>query len=257
MKQNMTADISIRSLKFAILKCLASERRAQHKFTLIGQGNAASPVESVVGLEFNPAQRHLAVLAFNELEASELIRPTYSDMLNPEEWVEITEGGREALRRQQLDSLDGVLGEIAPHLVELRAGAWSAIASNRPDALRQAAHSGRELIDQVLKEGAPDEIVRNQSWFQPAKDSRSGITRRQRLRFLMESRRQTVSDSDLEVADRACDLVMATDDKLKAIAHGRGPVDNMDVRDALVAAEIALRRILVQGTASHAAGAER
>ena len=64
----------------------------------------------------------------------------------------------------------------------------------------------------------------------------------------METRR-TLSDSDLEVADRACDLVVATDDRLKAIAHGRDSVDRGDIKDALVAAEIALRRILIQGAA--------
>lgn len=248
MNPDMATDLSIRSLKFAILQCLASGRGAQHKFNLIGKGYSVSPLESAFDLQFDPAQRHLAVMAFNELEAAELIRPTYSDLSSPEEWVEITDAGREALRRRELDALDGALSAIAPHIVELRAGAWSAIASGRPDALRQAAHSGRELIDQVLKEGAPDEEIKAQAWFQPAKDSRSGVTRRHRLRYLMETRR-TLSDSDLEVADRACDLVVATDTRLKAIAHGREAVDRGDVKDALVAAEIALRRILIQGTA--------
>lgn len=242
----MATHFTSRTLKLAILQCLASGRGSQHKFNVIGKGYSMGPLETAFGFLFDPGQRHLAVSAFDELQAAELVRPTYSDLVSPEEWVEITDAGREALRRQELDALDAALGAISPHLVELRAGAWSAIASKRPDALRQAAHSGRELIDQALKEGAPDELIKARSWFEPVKDSRTGVTRRHRLRYLMETRR-TPSDSDLVVAERACDLVVATDDKLKALAHGRENVEPQDVKDALVAAEIALRRILVQG----------
>ena len=239
------ADINLRSLKFAILECLASGRGSQHKFNLIGKGYSAGGLESSLGVRFDPTQRHLAVTAFNELEQAGLIRPTYTDLVNPEEWVEITDSGREALERRQLDALDGALSRIAQNLVEIRAGAWSAITSGRPDALRQAAHSARELIEQTLKEGAPDELLKAQPWYAPEKTSRSGITRRHRLRYLMETRRGTASDSELRVADQACELALVTDERLKALAHARNAVAASDVRDALVAAEMALRRVLL------------
>lgn len=246
----MANEITIRKLKFAILNCLAAGQRHQHKFNLIGKGYSESPLESAVGTRFDLSLRHLAVVAFNELEQAELIRPTYTDLVSPEEWVEITDMGREALKRQQLDALDEALNGISPGLVEIRAGAWSAVKSGRPDALRQAAHSGRELIDQTLKEGAPYDEIKARDWYVPAKNSTSGITRKQRLRFLMERRRSTVSDSELEVAERACALVIATDDRLKAIAHSRDSVATADVQDALVAAEIALRRVLLSDSAA-------
>jgi hypothetical protein len=155
----MATDIGIRLLKFAILQCLASGG-AQHKLNLIGKGYSISPLESALDIRFDSGQRHLASMAFDELEAAELIRPTYTDLVSPQEWMEITDAGREALRRRELDALDTALSAIAPQLVELRAGAWSTIASGRPDALRQAAHSGRELIDQALKEGATTKLSR-------------------------------------------------------------------------------------------------
>jgi len=37
----------------------------------------------------------------------------------------------------------------------------------------------------------------------------------------METRRGALSESDLEVAERACELLIAIDDRLKAIAHSR------------------------------------
>jgi hypothetical protein len=61
--------------------------------------------------------------------------------------------------------------------------------------------------------------------------------------------RHTMSESTLEVAERACDLVAASDDRLKAVAHGRSLVDKNDVKDSLLAAEIALRQILLSGAA--------
>lgn len=89
-KQTMTTGLTLRKLKFAILQCLASGRHHQHKFNLIGKSYSQSPLESAMGIRFDAAQRHLAVVAFNELEYAELIRPTYTDSISPEEWVEIT-----------------------------------------------------------------------------------------------------------------------------------------------------------------------
>lgn len=66
-----------------------------------------------------------------------------------------------------------------------------------------------------------------------------------RLMFLMQTHKSSVSDSDLIVVERACELVLAVDDKLKAQAHSRTAPAVAEVRDALVAAEIALRRILI------------
>jgi hypothetical protein len=85
--------------------------------------------------------------------------------------------------------------------------------------------------------------------FLPDPNSRSGITRRHRLRYLMLIHRGTVSDSELKVAEQACDLALATDERLKALAHSREPVAVNDVRDALVAAEMALRRVLLRDAA--------
>lgn len=237
-------DLSVRTLKFAILEALASGHH-QHKFNLIGKGYYPGGLESRLGVRFDAAQRHTAVVAFDSLKAAGLIRPSYADLVDPESWVEITDAGRRALERRELDALDAALARIAPNLVEVREGAWAAVLSGLPDSLRQASHSARELIDQVLKQGAPDAAVRCMPGFVEDRTSTSGITRRHRLRYLMGKYQSTVSDSELRVAEQACDLVLATDDRLKALAHSRELVSVSDVQDALQAAEIALRRILL------------
>jgi hypothetical protein len=240
-------EVTTRSLKFGILQALSSGR-AQHKFNIIGKGYGQGPLESSLNVQFDPDQRHLAVVAFDELRAGGFIRPTYTDVVDPEAWVEITDAGRRALQRKALDALDIALSRIAPHLVEVREGAWAAIATSRPDALRQAAHSARELIEQSLKIGAPDDAVRATLGFAADPSSKSGVTRRHRLKYLMLQNRGVASDSDLKIAEQACDLALATDEKLKAMAHSREPIAAGDVRDALLANEIALRKVLISET---------
>lgn len=240
-----THNLSIRSLKFTILTALSTVRH-QHKFNLLGKSSDPGDIERQLGIRFETGERHMAAVAFNELEAAGLIQPTYDDLISPGAWVEITASGRNALQRRVLDSLDDALGKISPELVEMRAGAWSAVTSAHPDSLRQASHSARELIDQTLKEGAPDGAVRSMPGFSEDTGSRSGITRRHRLRYLMDVRHGGVSDSQLRVVEVACDLVLATDDRLKALAHSREPLNSSEVRDSLQVAEIALRRLLVQ-----------
>jgi hypothetical protein len=71
----MATEFTIRKLKFGILECLASDRSHQNKFNLIGKGYSQSPLELAVAKRLDPAQRHHAVIAFNELEQAELIRP--------------------------------------------------------------------------------------------------------------------------------------------------------------------------------------
>ena len=155
-----------------------------------------------------------------------------------------TDAGRNALQRGTLDDLDAALSAINPHLVEIRRGAWAALSSGQPDSLRQAAHSGRELIDQTLKGGASDAEVRAQPGFVPDSSSKSGVTRRMRLKLLMRKYKGSVSESDLRIVEKSCDVVEATDAKLMAHSHARTAPSRDDVKDALNTAEAALRRIL-------------
>jgi hypothetical protein len=237
-------NLTVRSLKFTILEALSSGQH-EHKFNLIGKGYQPGCIESRLKIQFDPEHRHMAVVAFDELRSGGFIRPTYSDLVDPEAWVEITNSGQRALQDRTLDALDVALSRIANNLVELREGAWAALTDPRPDSRRQAAHSARELIDQTLKSGAQEDVVRSMPGFMHDASSRIGITRRHRLKYLMITNPGTVSDSDLKLAEQACDLALATDEKLKALAHSRTPISADDIRDALVAAEMALRKVLV------------
>lgn len=238
---------TLRELKFAILALLSGALGGKlNKVNVLGRPDQAGALEAHLGVVFRDEDRALAYRAFGQLHANGLIQPTLDDLIAPESWFVITARGTTAWESRALDKLDECLMSLSANLVEMRAGAWSAIASNEPDSLRQAAHSGRELIDQVLKIAAPDESVARERDFVRDPTSASGFTRRQRLRYIMRSYRRSESDSELRVAERACDLVLAIDDRLKALAHSRGLPPRSDVEDAMLGAEIALRRILIK-----------
>jgi hypothetical protein len=237
-------NLTVRTLKLAILEALTSGNK-QHKFNLIGRGSSPGSLEQGLGLTMGSEERVLAAQAFEKLKTDGLVQATYDDLIDPEAWVRINDAGRNALARKCLDDLDYALSQISDTLVELRAGAWSAVLSRQPDSLRQAAHSGRELIDQTLKIGAPDDVVKMAKGFVHDENSNSGVTRRHRLRHLM-AKHVSPSDSQRKVAEKACELVEAAADRLKGLAHSRPVPQVRHVEDALHAAEIALRSVLLR-----------
>lgn len=196
-------------------------------------------------MRLTEAERDKAYRAFDQMKQSGLLRPTRTDLTLPDNWVVITEAGLKALERGTLDDLDVALAKFDRRLIEVRQGAWSALNSGQPHSLAQAAHSARELIDQVLKHGAPDEEIEADPIFKTDPHSASGVTRRMRLRLLMRKYRSEVSDNDLGVAEAAADLVLAVDKKLMAEAHSRRENEYEVVRSSLLVAEAALKAILL------------
>ena len=192
-----------RALKFLILEILSRDGKA-HRYNLLGRPYQAGALEDALGGSFSQDERALAGRTFEELQRDGLIEPTYADLATPGDWVQLSEAGKVALDRRALDDLDGALHEINLHLAEIRAGAWSAACSAQPDALRQAAHSGRELIDQTLKAIAPDDEVRKEPGFHagphkqlgrhpPASyQARHAETQRRRVGFRRPDSRQSL-----------------------------------------------------------------
>jgi hypothetical protein len=239
-------NLSNSDLKLLILKIFAKSSQSKAKYDVLGKPYTPGALEQELKITFSSDERNRARLALEEMVKGDFIRPTMSDLMIPDDWLVITTKGLSALERNALDELDEALIKIDVHLVEIRRGAWSALASNHPDSLRQAAHSGRELIDQTLKTGAPNSEIIAEPGYVADKSSKDGVTRKMRIRHLMLKYKGNVSESDVAVAEKAGDLVGAIDNKLMAASHGRSAPLEQQVQDALIAAEIALRNILVR-----------
>ena len=242
--RNVMDGLSSSDLKLLILKLLAKYDQSRAKYDIVGKPYTPGFLEQELHTEFTWEQRNRARIAVEELVQDDLLRPPMSDLVYPDDFLLITEKGRAAVVRNALDALDEVLLGIDPHLVEIRRGAWSAIYSKHPDAHRQAAHSARELIDQTLKTGAPNDVITSQPGFVADKSSKDGVTRRMRIRYLMTKHRGQASETDIEIAEKAADLVMAIDKRLMAASHARSSPPEQEVRDALISAEVALRNVL-------------
>ena len=230
----------------ALLRIYARAKRQLHILNVLGAEYRSSELEAELGsLKFVPEERAQAMRCARELMDLGLIIPTYSDLSNPEEWRIITDAGRDALARGALDELDKALWHLSPDFVNMRRGAWRAANSSAPDTLRQAAHSGRELVSQVLHVVSPDDEVRGRPWFNPNPNKSHEVTRKNRYKNAIEKRKRGWSESDLDVAMKAGDLLEAQHVKLSANAHLRGPVDRQTVIDALSTVDMVLRMLLV------------
>ena len=93
-------------------------------------------------------------------------------------------------------------------------GAWAALTSGNPDGIRQAAHSARELLIQVLSVLAPDDSFSDE-------DCRlHGVkkpTRRMRVKRILGNG----SDSDVEWVEKTGAALDATYEWFCAAAHSR------------------------------------
>ncbi|WP_025661763.1 hypothetical protein [Rhizobium sp. IBUN] len=226
-----------------------AKNRVAHKINVLGRPHQSGGLEAELGRRLETNERAKAASALEELLASRLLEPTYEDLSDPENWLRITEAGHEALRRGGTSELDLRLQSLGSQLQALRRGAWNALLDRREDATRQAAHSGRELISQVLHALAPDEEIRGKPGFTPAKDSRNGITRRMRIKHALAKREGGGSSSgDLIILERAGDLLEAIHDKLTGRAHSPNQSEAREVKLYLQTMETILEMLLSEPT---------
>lgn len=78
------------TLKKAIFEHVKAETQKGgqiNKFNLVGRPYQRGSLEGFLKVAFREDERHAAALAFDELRKQGLLIPTYTDMVNPEDWV--------------------------------------------------------------------------------------------------------------------------------------------------------------------------
>ena len=83
--------------------------------------------------------------------------------------------------------LDMSLSQMGDRLVQARRGAWIAVRSNNPDKVRQAAHSMRELLREVLRQLAPDGAFSEEQIREEGHEGK--VTRRMRVGHIAQGSR--------------------------------------------------------------------
>mgnify|MGYP000185591598 CR=1 FL=1 len=232
-----------RDLNLLVLRYFAKTPKA-HKMNVLGRTYQDGALETELGRQFTPEERSQVARIFPNLIKDGLLEPTYDDMVDPENWLRITEAGRSAEKRGAPDDLDLMLMELSPQLAERRRGAWAAAASTLPDAPSQAASSARELIDQLLHHLAPADKIKAQPDFVPAQGSQSGISRAMRIKYAMNNRKGGPSKNDSEIVDRAIKLIESLQKKLSALTHSREQSTPREVMIVLPVMEAVLQLLL-------------
>jgi predicted transcriptional regulator len=122
-----------------------------------------------------------------------------------------------ASRRDRATQLDVVFQGLGPNYIAMWQGSWVVLDSNSPDRIRQAAHSGRELLMQILANLAPD------SAFDALEIEKNGyegkVTRKMRVKKILGSD----SKSAVGWVDAMAKALEETYNRLAEVSHDRNP----------------------------------
>ncbi len=112
------------------------------------------------------------------------------------------------------------LEKVDPNLEIKRGGAWDTLEANKPDSQAQAAYSMREVLRQMLDGLAPEEKVKQATWYTKPKEG-SRVTRAMRVRYLVTQRQNenVESESTLALINGFAEAVESMYAKLSAETH--------------------------------------
>jgi len=218
--ENISSSLDMRS----IVDNVASVSRAYDTWF---RGIVASSVPVSAALPSRQVEAHLALptLAFTRYT-----RGT-RDLIDADTQVDSLDVPVEDNSVHDGDELDQMLHRLNPEFVEMRRGSWSALQSRRPDYLRHAGTSQRELIRQVLEHLVPTD--------QLPEDQRDGAQIKPRIKILLSG-----SNSDVEFVDSMAKALVNYYRQLNKYTH-HNQKHEASLRCVLLAGEAILLFVLV------------
>ena len=241
--------VTSRQLKMAILRLVADEKRLGevNKDSTIASSFTPGILENRLGVVFSDEERDKADRAWDELHRRRHLARSYGARVGSsnQKFYRITDSGLRALDTGALDDLDEALRQVDPQFCEMRQAAYDRLESDDEEEARQAAMSLRELLSQVLHRLAPDAPVMSQPWYSKPKDSPRDVTRKQRVRYILQEHRGRASVSDVKSVDSECQFVDAAYGRLSGEEHRHGRVEQRTVQQLARAVETALEILLL------------
>jgi hypothetical protein len=139
-------------------------------------------------------------------------------------------GLREAVEKAKMPNpiterkaLGARLNSIEPRLYEKFEGMWQTLTdTTKRDRFRQAAHSMREVISELLQVLAPEEQVKQAKWWKPETESKKP-TQRQRVKYAIIglAEQPLLSDEDIDLIEALMNDARNRYEDLNEIAHAR------------------------------------
>lgn len=136
----------------------------------------------------------------------------------------------EAMKPEQISSRQAILDELRQYLnaydpkyVHMLAGSEEALHSQGVDHLSQAAHSMRDMFQQLIEQIAPSEAVKSQPWFVSTPGAPGGVSRMSRLRYMLYGTGIDLDEDELRRLDEAAEQAKIALDVSIARAHDHDP----------------------------------
>lgn len=141
-------------------------------------------------------------------------------------------------------TIAALLNSVDPILEERRTAAWETFHGEGSERLRQAAHTMREVLRQLLDNlAAEDKVVKAKWYIRPAKAPY--ITRRMRVRYaIVGPENNAMSQSTLDLIESLADSVDVVYGKLSSEAHALNYLEEIEVEAVLGACESMMLLIL-------------
>ena len=126
-------------------------------------------------------------------------------------------------RQQVYNELAEILQPLNSKYLYMLKGSEDALHRSGADNLSQAAHSMRDLFQQIIEDLAPTNVVKQQPWFNPTPDAPGEVSRMSRLRHILYGTGIAFDEREIEQLDAAAMSAKNALDLSIARAHSHDP----------------------------------
>ena len=147
----------------------------------------------------------------------EAITPTYKPQLD------VSQPEQTGSRQQVYNELAEILQPLDPKYLYMLKGSEEALHRSGADNLSQAAHSMRDLFQQIIEDLAPTNVVKQQPWFKPTPSAPREVSRMSRLRYILYGAGTGFDEREIGQLDEAATSAKNALDLSMARAHDHDP----------------------------------
>jgi hypothetical protein len=153
--------------------------------------------------------------------------------------------GRIADRENMFKELEAKLAPHGDKFVSMLRGSEQSLNRDDEDALSQATHSMRDCFQQLIEHLAPTDAVKAQPWYEPVKGPPEGVSRRQRLKFILYRSGEDMDEETLSSLDKLADSAKNSLDLCIARAHNHdSQLKKKEILLSIDHARYALNRVM-------------
>ena len=181
------------------------QKQTQHQYLISAVNNTAITSGSMV---------YMGAQIERRLEAIVPVYKPQIDALLPEQV---------GSRQQVYNELTEMLQPMNPKYLYMLKGSEDALHHRGADNPSQAAHSMRDLFQQIIEDLAPTNVVKQQPWFKPTSGAPGEVSRMSRLRYILYGTGTTFDEREIELLDEAATSAKNALDLSIARAHDHNP----------------------------------